>query len=54
MGAICNGRLAGGGQNLAPNALLNDGLLDVVLVKHFPPHTPYPSAPRCNQVGLPG
>ncbi|MPY26716.1 lipid kinase YegS [Shewanella sp. YLB-07] len=36
LGAICNGRLAGGGQNLAPKALLNDGLLDVVLVKHFP------------------
>ncbi|QFU23281.1 lipid kinase YegS [Shewanella eurypsychrophilus] len=36
LGAICNGRLAGGGQNLAPNALLNDGLLDVFLVKHFP------------------
>ncbi|MGS0683104.1 lipid kinase YegS [Shewanella sp. 125m-7] len=36
LGAICNGRLAGGGQNLAPNALLNDGLLDVLLIKHFP------------------
>ncbi|MCL1051590.1 lipid kinase YegS [Shewanella abyssi] len=36
LGAICNGRLAGGGQKLAENALLNDGLLDVLLVKHFP------------------
>ncbi len=36
LGAICNGRLAGGGQNLAPNALLNDGLLNVFLVSHFP------------------
>ena len=36
LGAVCNGRLAGGGQNLAPNALLNDGLLDVFLVRHFP------------------
>lgn len=36
LGAVCNGRLAGGGQNLAPNALLNDGLLNVFLVSHFP------------------
>ncbi len=36
MGAVCNGRLAGGGQKLAPDALLNDGLLDVFLVSHFP------------------
>ena len=36
LGAICNGRLAGGGQKLAPDALLNDGLLDVFLVSHFP------------------
>ncbi len=28
--AICNGRLAGGGQQLAPNAKINDGLMDVV------------------------
>jgi len=37
MGAICNGRMAGGGQQLAPNAYLNDGLLDVLLLEHFPP-----------------
>lgn len=37
MGAICNGRMAGGGQQLAPHAYLNDGLLDVLLLEHFPP-----------------
>lgn len=37
LGAICNGRMAGGGQQLAPHAHLNDGLLDVLLLEHFPP-----------------
>ena len=36
IGALCNGRQAGGGQILAPNAILNDGLLDVLLVLPFP------------------
>lgn len=36
IGAICNGRQAGGGQLLAPDALLNDGLLDVLMVTTFP------------------
>ena len=36
VGAICNGRQAGGGQALAPEALLDDGLLDVVALKEFP------------------
>jgi lipid kinase YegS len=36
IGAICNGRQAGGGQQLAPKALLTDGLMDVVLVLDFP------------------
>lgn len=36
IGAICNGRQAGGGQVLAPNAFINDGLLDVVMVLDFP------------------
>ena len=31
--AICNGRQAGGGQVLAPKAFINDGLLDVLIVK---------------------
>jgi len=35
-GAVCNGRQAGGGQQLAPNALLDDGLLDIVGLNHFP------------------
>jgi len=34
-GAICNGKQAGGGQVLAPNALINDGLLDVVSFSKF-------------------
>ena len=34
--AICNGRLAGNGQPLAPRSYINDGLLDVLIVKHFP------------------
>jgi lipid kinase YegS len=33
VGAICNGRQAGGGQVLAPQAFVNDGLLDVLIVK---------------------
>jgi len=33
--AICNGKQAGGGQVLAPNALINDGLLDVVSISPF-------------------
>jgi len=36
IGAICNGRQAGGGQILAPNAYINDGLLDVFIARPFP------------------
>lgn len=36
VGAVCNGRQAGGGQQLAPRALIDDGLLDVVGLKQFP------------------
>jgi len=36
VGAICNGRQAGGGQILAPTAFINDGLLDVLIVSTFP------------------
>jgi lipid kinase YegS len=35
VGAVCNGRLAGGGQPLAPEALLDDGLLDVLMISRF-------------------
>ena len=35
VGAVCNGRTAGGGQALAPEALLNDGLLDVLIINRF-------------------
>jgi lipid kinase YegS len=33
--AICNGRQAGGGQVLAPYALINDALLDILIISHF-------------------
>ena len=33
---ICNGRQAGGGQMLAPNAYIDDGLLDIVVIMEFP------------------
>jgi lipid kinase YegS len=33
--AICNGRQAGGGQPLAPAAVIDDGLLDVVFLRPF-------------------
>jgi lipid kinase YegS len=36
IGAICNGRQAGGGQPLAPEAMLDDGLLDVMFLRPFP------------------
>ncbi|MFM7243352.1 MAG: lipid kinase YegS [Planctomycetaceae bacterium] len=36
VGAICNGRQAGGGQPLAPDAIVDDGLLDVVSLREFP------------------
>jgi lipid kinase YegS len=36
VGAICNGRQAGGGQILAPEARIDDGLLDIVLLRPFP------------------
>ena len=35
VGAVCNGRLAGGGQPLAPSARIDDGLLDVVTLVPF-------------------
>jgi len=37
VGAVCNGRQAGGGQQLAPGALIDDGLLDFVVLNHFAP-----------------
>lgn len=36
IGVICNGRQAGGGQILAPNGYINDGLFDVLFAKSFP------------------
>ena len=35
VGAICNGKQSGGGQLLAPHALINDGLLDVISISEF-------------------
>ncbi|MCA9439486.1 MAG: lipid kinase YegS, partial [Candidatus Omnitrophica bacterium] len=43
VGAVCNGRQTGGGQVLAKEAFLNDGLLDTVLILPFP-------LPRIDQV----
>jgi len=34
--AVCNGRQAGGGQLLAPDACIDDGLLDVTVLLAFP------------------
>lgn len=36
VGAVCNGRQAGGGQQLAPEAMIDDGLLDLVALNRFP------------------
>ena len=36
-GAVCNGRQAGGGQQLAPTAMIDDGLIDVVALTEFSP-----------------
>jgi len=38
VGAFCNSRLAGGGQEMAPYALINDGDMDVTVVRPFLPH----------------
>ena len=35
-GAVCNCRQAGGGRVLAPDAYINDGLLDVMVILTFP------------------
>ncbi|MGF1776027.1 lipid kinase YegS [Vibrio nomapromontoriensis] len=37
IGAVCNGRMAGGGQALAPMAYIDDGYLDVVSLEEFTP-----------------
>ncbi len=34
--AIGNGQQAGGGKVLTPKACINDGLLDILLIRHFP------------------
>lgn len=37
--AVCNGRFFGGGMMMAPNAALDDGAFDVVVVRQNPPLT---------------
>jgi lipid kinase YegS len=37
IGAICNGRMAGGGQQLSPKSIINDGLIEVVSLEEFEP-----------------
>ncbi len=34
--AVCNGRMAGGGQTLAADAYINDGLVNIMLILAFP------------------
>jgi len=36
VGAVCNGKQAGGGQQLAPLAMLDDGLMDILALTEFP------------------
>jgi len=36
MFAVCNSRLVGGGRLIAPQAIINDGLLDVCIVEAMP------------------
>lgn len=43
VGAVCNGPQAGGGQQLAPKAKINDGMLDILAINQF-------SAENINQV----
>lgn len=35
--AVCNGRFFGGGMKMAPDAALDDGVLDVIVVRQNPP-----------------
>ena len=36
-GAACNGRQAGGGVQLAPSAMIDDGLIDLISINRFSP-----------------
>ncbi|OBT16309.1 lipid kinase YegS [Vibrio sp. UCD-FRSSP16_10] len=36
VGAVCNGRQAGGGQVLSPNSFINDGKMEVISLSDFP------------------
>ena len=36
MAAIGNGRQAGGAKQLTPKAYINDGLMDILFIRHFP------------------
>ncbi|MBV7296317.1 lipid kinase YegS [Enterovibrio paralichthyis] len=54
VGAVCNGRQAGGGQILGPNAMLNDGLLDTIVLRRFPLEAVTQVIAEINDVGSDG
>jgi lipid kinase YegS len=52
--AVCNGRQAGGGQLLAPDACIDDGLLDVTVILTFPLRDFWKAIREIRHPGKPG
>lgn len=53
---ICNGQYIGGGMHIAPQAIINDGLLDLVLIKDISKYKLFSSIPliyKGNHINLP-
>ena len=50
--AVANSGVFGGGMFLAPEAQLDDGLLDVVLVHDVPSGATWPTSPRCSRARM--
>ena len=46
--AVCNSGVFGGGMYLAPDAQLDDGMLDVVMIGDIPKRKYLGSLPRCS------